>query len=136
MIKVTPQMASRWVKGAFLALLGIIILIYADGFVDELRINVESSMEVTFDVIWDLLIILLWILVAWLFVDAVLTIALSFSVQRYSLDDVMKRLLRIERKLGIVEPRPAPKVEEEEIEEEKAVVTEEEPPPPPPPARD
>jgi len=136
MIKVTPQMGSRWVKGVFLALLGIIILIYADSFVDELQTNIESSMEVTFDAMWDLLRILLWILVAWLFVDAVLTIALSFSMHRYSLDDVMKRLQRMERKLGIVEPRPVTKAEELETEEEKPVVTEEEPPPPPPPARE
>jgi len=136
MIKVTPQMASRWVKGAFLALLGIIILIYADKLVNELQTSVESSMEVTFDAVWDVLRILLWVLVAWLFVDAVLTIALSFSMHKYSLDDVMKRLHRIEKKLGIVEPRPVPIVEEEVVEEEKPVVTEEEPPPPPPPARD
>ena len=136
MIKVTPQMASRWVKGAFLALLGIIILIYADGFVDELRTNVERNMEVAFDEVWDLLMILLWILVAWLFVDAVLTIVLSFSDNRYSLMDVMKRLQRIEKKLGIVEPKPVSKAEEEEEVEEKPTATEEEIPPPPPPAKD
>lgn len=132
MIKVTPQMGSRWVKGAFLALLGIIILIYADKFVEELRSSIQDNMDVAFDWTWDLLKILLWVLVAWLFVDAALTIALSFSEQRYSLSDVMKRLQRIEKKLGIVEPKPVSKVdEEEEVEEEKQVVSEEEIPPPP-----
>jgi hypothetical protein len=132
MIKVTPQMGSRWVKGAFLALLGIIILIYADKFVEELRSSVQDNMDVAFDWTWDLLKILLWVLVAWLFVDAALTIALSFSEHRYSLSDVMKRLQRIEKKLGIVEPKPAPRIEEdEEVEEEKPVETEEEIPPPP-----
>jgi len=132
MIKVTPQMGSRWVKGAFLALLGIIILVYADKFVEELRSSVQDNMDVAFDWTWDLLKILLWVLVAWLFVDAALTIALSFSEHRYSLSDVMKRLQRIEKKLGIVEPKTVSKVdEEEEVEEEKPVVTEEEIPPPP-----
>lgn len=131
MIKVTPQMGSRWVKGVFLALLGIIILIYADSLVEELRDSVEAaSADVAFDWTWDLLKILLWVLVAWLFVDAALTIALSFSEHRYSLSDVMVRLKRIEKKLGIVEPRPEVK---EEAEEEKPKVAEEEIPPPPPP---
>lgn len=131
MIKVTPQMGSRWVKGAFLALLGIIILVYADKFVEELRSSVQDNMDVAFDWTWDLLKILLWVLVAWLFVDAALTIALSFSEHRYSLSDVMKRLQRIEKKLGIVEPKTVSKVEEEEVEEEKPSMTEEDIPPPP-----
>lgn len=133
MIKVTPQMGSRWVKGTFLALLGIIILIYADSFVSDLKEAVEDGMDVAIDSVWDLLKILLWVLVAWLFVDAVLTIALSFSVQKWSLDDVMKRLQRIEKKLGIVEMKPARVVEEERAVDEKPEVVEEEMPPPPPP---
>jgi len=130
MIKVTPQMGSRWVKGAFLALLGIIILIYADSLVEELRDSVEAaSADVAFDWTWDLLKILLWVLVAWLFVDAALTIALSFSEQRYSLNDVMVRLKRIEKTLGIVEPKPEVR---EVVEEEKPKMSEEDIPPPPP----
>ncbi len=131
MIKVTPQMASRWVKGAFLALLGIIILIYTDKLVEELKDSVMNSPDVAFDWTWDLLKILLWVLVAWLFVDAALTIALSFSDHRYSLNDVMKRLQRIEKKLGIVEPKPVSKSEDEEEVVESPVTVEEEPPPPP-----
>jgi hypothetical protein len=75
--------------------------------------------------------ILLWVLVAWLFVDAALTIALSFSDHRYSLNDVMKRLQRIEKKLGIVEPKPVSKSEDEEEVVESPVTVDEEPPPPP-----
>lgn len=131
MIKVTPQMASRWVKGAFLALLGIIILIYTDRLVQELKDSVMNSPDVAFDWTWDLLKILLWVLVAWLFVDAALTIALSFSDHKYSLNDVMKRLQRIEKKLGIVEPKLVSKSEDEEEVVESPVTVEEEPPPPP-----
>ncbi len=126
-------MASRWVKAAFLAVLGVVILIYADGFVDDLRSNLQDHYEVTFAQIWDLLTILLWILVAWLFVDAALTVALSFSEHRYSLADVMKRLQTIEKKLGIVEPVQASRKPVEDVESEKAVeeAPEEEVPPPP-----
>jgi hypothetical protein len=125
-------MAGKWVKAAFLAVLGIVILIYADGFVDDLRVNLEQEFEITFSQIWDLLTILLWILVAWLFVDAILTIALSFSDQRYSLVDVMSRLKKIERKLGIAEPSDAKRNAEEQQEAEKTVEGPEEEVPPPP----
>jgi len=113
MIKVTALMASRWVKAAFLAILGIVILLYANKLVDDLRSTMEG------------------ILVAWLFVDAALTVALSFSEHKYTLLDVMRRLDKIEKKLGIVEP-PAKVVlpEEPEAEEEEAVREEEVPPPP------
>ncbi len=107
-------MAGKWVKAAFLVVLGIVLLVYADGLVDDLRVNLEQEFEIAFSQIWDLLTILLWILVAWLFVDAVLTIALSFSDQRYSLVDVMRRLHRIERKLGITEPSEAKRRAEEQ----------------------
>jgi len=127
-------MASKWVKAAFLVILGVVILIYADAFVDELRTNLQEHFEIAFDEIWDLLTILLWILVAWLFVDAALTIALSFSEHKYSLLDVMKRLQRIEKKLGVSEPSAV--VEKEEIESEIAAKAVEESPeedvPPPP----
>jgi hypothetical protein len=131
-IKVTPQMAGKWVKAAFLAILGIVLLIYADGLVDDLKANLEQQFEITFSQIWDLLTILLWILVAWLFVDAILTIALSFSDQRYSLVDVMRRLHKIEKKLGITEPSELKRKAEEQQETEKSVEESEEEVPPPP----
>jgi hypothetical protein len=137
-MKVTPQMASKWVKAVFLIILGIVILIFADAFVDDLSALVEDVMgdttEIAYPAIWDLLTILLWILVAWLFVDAALTIALSFSEHRYSLLDVMKRLQRIEKKLGVAEPSaPSEKVEFESEMAMKAVEEspEEDVPPPP-----
>ena len=128
-IKVTPLMASRWVKAVFLAILGIVILLYADNFVDELRSNMQDNFDVAFTWTWDLLMILLWILVAWLFVDAALTVALSFSEHRVTLWDLMQRIERIEKKLGIPQPKETPSkaVADEEIE---AVVEEEVPPPP------
>ena len=133
MLKVTPQMASRWVKAVFLIILGIVILIYADKLVDDLRTAMQDNFEVAFEWTWDLLMILLWILVAWLFVDAVLTIALSFSEHKYSLADVMKQLAMIEKKLGIPSVKEVLKAEEEELVEEPVTPgppVEEEPPPP------
>ena len=125
-------MAGKWVKAAFLVILGVVLLIYADGLVDDLRVNLEQQFEITFSQIWDLLTILLWILVAWLFVDAVLTIALSFSDQRYSLVDVMRRLRKIEKKLGITDTSEAKRQVEEQQETEGAVEGSEEEAPPPP----
>lgn len=130
-------MASKWVKAAFLVILGIVLLIYADGFVDDLSSLVDEALgnqEVAFPAMWDLLTILLWILVAWLFVDAALTVALSFSEHRYSLLDVMKRLQKIEKRLGVSEPAPSREKDEYEAESGiKAVEesTEEDVPPPP-----
>jgi len=125
-------MASKWIKAAFLVILGIVILIYADAFVEELRTNFAD--DVVFSETWDLLTILLWVLVAWLFVDAVLTVALSFSEHRYSLFDVMKRLQRIERKLGVSESGAI--VDKGDLEGESATKAVEESPeedmPPPP----
>jgi hypothetical protein len=126
-------MASRWVKAAFLAVLGIIILFYTDKFVQDLRTNIEGHSDFAFTWTWDLLRILLWILVAWLFVDAALTVALSFTEHRYSLSDVMLRLQKIEKRLGVAEPRAVPKEVEpvEEAESEVEEISEEEVPPPP-----
>ncbi len=123
----TAQIASRWVKAAFLAVLGIIILLYADQFVRDMKTSFQD--EVTFAATWDLLTILLWILVAWLFVDAGLTVALSFTDRRYTLADVMERLDLIEKKMVTARPKGSqgaqnysgPSVTE---------VTPEEPPPP------
>ncbi len=99
----TAQIASRWVKAAFLAVLGIIILVYADQFVRDMKTSFQD--EVTFAATWDLLTILLWILVAWLFVDAGLTVALSFTDRRYTLADVMERLDLIEKKMATAKPK-------------------------------
>ncbi|OGS55988.1 MAG: hypothetical protein A3K60_06590 [Euryarchaeota archaeon RBG_19FT_COMBO_56_21] len=125
-------MASKWVKAVFLIVIGIVILLYADRLVDDLRAAIEPNFDVVFEGTWDLLTILLWILVAWLFVDAVLTIVLSFSEERYGLADVMKHLATIERKLGISTVKEVRKPEEEPLEEPVTTgpPVEEEPPPP------
>lgn len=143
-IKVTAYMVGRWVKAAFLVILGIVILLYADKLVDDLRNMMQGDFEVAFEWTWDLLTILLWILVAWLFVAAALTIAVSFEQSKYTIGDVVRRLDGIEKKLGIKKP----KVEEDEEEEEeqrkeeevevvfdksRPPVEEEVPPPPTPP---
>ncbi len=122
-------MASRWVKAAFLIILGIVLLLYTDKLVDDLSTAMREDFDVAFEWTWDLLTILLWVLVAWLFVDAALTITLSFQEQRYSLTDVMKRLEGIEKKLGVKPVREAPSTMESVVKEE-AVVEEEVPPPP------
>lgn len=135
-VEITAYMVGRWVKSAFLVILGIVLLLYANGLVDDLRNMMEGDMEVAFEWTWDLLTILLWILVAWLFVLAALNIAFSFQEAKYSTYRIIKRLDRIDRKLGI---RPAKVEREEELEEEAEVeevvmpqppVEEDLPPPP------
>ncbi len=120
-------------KAAFLVVLGVVILFYADGFVNDLRSFVEDQFVVTWEATWDLLLILLWILVAWLFVDAVLIVALSVTDQRYSLADVMKRLHRIEKKIGIHDQPDSKNRRDADYDSSKAVdeSPEEEVPPPP-----
>lgn len=97
----TTQIASRWVKAVFLALLGIVIMLYLDKFVTDMR--TAFADQVTLVWTWDLLTILLWVLVAWLFVDAGLTVALSITEHKFTLADVMERLDAIEKRIG-----PAP----------------------------
>ena len=99
----TTQIAGRWVKAAILALLGVVILLYVDKFVDDLRTALADQVTLVWT--WDLLTTLLWILVAWLFVDAALTIALSFTEHKFTLADVMQRLEAIEKKLGLSQPK-------------------------------
>ena len=96
---VTPQMASKWVKAVFLILLAIVLLIYSDGFVDDLERNSAEEFNISFEWTWDLVRVLIWILIAWLFVDAVLIVILSLKAQLYTVDDVMERLKSIEKRL-------------------------------------
>jgi DNA-binding transcriptional regulator of glucitol operon len=138
MIKVTTPMASRWVKAAFLVVLAIVLLLYVNRFVDDLKTTAANlDFTVAFEGIWDLLTILLWVLIAWLFVDAVLTVVLSLHEQRYTLSDVMKRLEAIEKRLGISQTTASRGTMElsgevEEITDEDSAVTEDEEVPPPP----
>ena len=96
---VTPQMASKWVKAVFLILLAIVLLIYSDGFVDDLERNSAEEFNISFEWTWDLVRVLILILIAWLFVDAMLIVVLSLKTQLYTVDDVMARLKVIEERL-------------------------------------
>lgn len=142
-------MVGRWVKAVFLVVLGFVILLYSSGIVQDFKDTMESIQErsseeggpgidFTFEWVWDLLTILLWILVAWLFVLAALNIAFSFQEAKYSNQVILKRLDRIDRKLGIKPLMPADEKEEEEEKKEvvpspvqPAPVVEEDIPPPP-----
>jgi hypothetical protein len=124
------MMASRWVKAVFLVILGIVIMLYADKLVNDLKsVLQEANFDVTFTGTWDLLTILLWVLVVWLFVDAALIVALSFSEHRFTLLDVVKRLDAIEKRLGIAQPKVA--AQPSEVDSGMEEVVEEEVPPPP-----
>ncbi len=96
-------MTAKWAKGAFLAFLGIILLLYSSNFVKELEANASDEWNLSFDWTWDLLSWILWILVAWLFVDAALTIALSFKMDYHTISDVMARLDKIEEQISQID---------------------------------
>jgi hypothetical protein len=128
-------MYAKWAKAVFLIILGVILLFYSSGFVEDLETNTADEWNMSFEWTWDLLTWLLWVLVAWLFVDAALIIALSFKADGLTLADVMDRLDALEAKLSpkrertpsiqpSVEPSPVVMVEEPGPEEEM------EPPPP------
>ncbi|UCE80967.1 MAG: hypothetical protein JSV94_00560 [Methanobacteriota archaeon] len=134
-LDITPQMTSKWVKAAFLILVGFVLLFYSDGFVDDLERNSADEFDISFEWTWDLLRVLIWILIAWLFVDAVLIVVLSFKIQIYSIDDVVARLKVIEKKLQLQDARLSAMVSEPEQEMYSAVEaieeTDELDPPPP-----
>jgi len=133
-VDITPQMTSRWIKAVFLILLGVVLLLYSDGFVDDLERNSAEEFNLSFEWTWDLVRILVWILVAWLFVDAVLIVILSLKMDVHTIDDVMARLKHMERRMGAPQKTPpaAPTIIDENM--YPAVETmedpDEEPPPP------
>ncbi len=129
-LKVTPQMSAKWTKAVFLILLGILLLLYGDGFVTDLETNSAEEWNMSFEWTWDLLRYLIWILIAWLFVDAALIIALSIKVDTYTLGDVMDRLARIETRLG---PEKTRSLARRETGEDEEIVTSDENGTPPPP---
>ena len=57
-------MVGRWIKAVFLIVLGIVILLFADKLVEDLRTNAVGRFDVAFEWTWDLITWLLWILVA------------------------------------------------------------------------
>jgi hypothetical protein len=130
MLRITPQMASKWVKAAFLVILAIVILYFSSGLVDDLKRNSPSQFNVEFDWTWDLLAVLLWILVAWLLVDAVIIIVLSLRGDAYTLADVMDRLRMVEKRVAQLKPKTPQVLEQAEIVPAPVTFDEEEPPPP------
>lgn len=130
MLRITPQMASKWVKAAFLIILAIVILYFSSGVVDDLKRNSSSQFNVEFDWTWDLLAVLLWILVAWLLVDAVIIIVLSLRGDAYTLADVMDRLRMVEKRVAQLKPKTPQVLEQAESVPAPVTVDEEEPPPP------
>ncbi|HUS56774.1 MAG TPA: hypothetical protein VMY17_02005 [Thermoplasmata archaeon] len=131
-MKVTAQMASKWPKAIFLILLGVVILYYSGGFVDDLETNLADEFDVAFNWTWDLLMVLMWVLVAWLFVDGVLIIVLSIKLQVYSLNDVMTRLRSIEKKLDGPKPKREPTPSPSYVLPAVTVTSAEDEEPPPP----
>ncbi len=131
---ITPRMTSRWVKAVFLILLGVVLLLYADGLVDELERNTAEEFNVSFEWTWDLVRILLWIAIAWLFVDAVLIIVLSFKMDMHTMDDVMSRLESIEKRIIATQktqPATAPVIDQETYPAVEVMDEPDEEPPPP-----
>ena len=132
---VTPQMTSKWVKAAFLIMLGIVLLLYSDGLVDDLERNSAEEFNVEFEWTWDLVRLLLWILIAWLFIDAVLIIVLSLKTEIYTVDDVMAKLKGVEKRLSAqpasppTMPTPENEVEEYPVMEPPETPEDDLPPP-------
>jgi hypothetical protein len=123
-------MSAKWTKAVFLILLGILLLIYGDGFVTDLEANSAEEWNMSFEWTWDLLRYLIWILIAWLFVDAALIIALSIKADPYTLRDVMDRLAKIETRLGPEKTRSLADLESDEGEETITIDENGAPPPP------
>ncbi len=110
-----------------MAVLGIIILIYAENFVEDLRDALSDTVQFTWT--GTLLRILLWVLVAWLFVDAALIVILSVTDQRVSPTDLMRKMEELEKKLD-ARVRTTKKLDEK-TEASVPVASSDELPPPP-----
>lgn len=48
-------MAAKWTKAVFLVLLGILLLLYGEGVVDDFRSNATEEWNMSFEWTWDLL---------------------------------------------------------------------------------
>lgn len=129
-LKVTAPMASKWVKAAFMVVLAIVIMYYSGGLVDDLRRNSSTEFNVEFEWTWDLLSVLLWILVAWLIVNAIIVIVLSLRRDVYTLVDVIERLKALEKRVAQLRPKTLQTREMENIVPAPVTVENEEPPPP------
>jgi hypothetical protein len=126
-MKVTPQMAHRWTKALFLVLIAVLLIFYGNGFVSDMETNAAAEWNMSFEWTWDLLTYLIWIITAWLLVDAALIVLMSFRADAYTLADVMDRLTKIEKRLGQEKQRPVPP----EVTLPAVTVDEDREPPPP-----
>lgn len=118
----------------FLILLGIVLLLYADGLVDDMERASADEFNLSFEWTWDLLRILIWIVIAWLFVDAVLIIVLSFKMSVHTTDDVMAKLKSIEKRMMAAQKAPpavAPEVDQDMYPAVEVMEQSDEEPPPP-----
>lgn len=123
-------MVSKWVKAVFMVILGFLLLMYGEGFVDEMETNSSQEFNMSFQWTWDLVTYLIWILIAWLFVYALLTIIMSLKADAYTLGDVMERLDRMEKMLGPEKTRTSVRQKAEDA--APAVTVEDDGVPPPP----
>lgn len=123
-------MTAKWTKAVFMILLALVLVMYGSGFVSDLETNAAAEWNMSFEWTWDLMTYLIWILIAWLLVDAALILVLSFKTDVYTLGDVMDRLARIEKRLG---PDKTRSLASHPAEEKVAAVTVEEDGVPPPP---
>ncbi|MDQ1372506.1 MAG: hypothetical protein QG582_1424 [Candidatus Thermoplasmatota archaeon] len=123
-------MVSKWVKAVFMVILGFLLLMYGEGFVDDMETNSSQEFNMSFQWTWDLVTYLIWILIAWLFVYALLTIVMSLKADPYTLGDVMERLDRMEKRLGPEKTRTSVR---QKVEDAAPVVTVEDDGVPPPP---
>ncbi len=123
-------MTAKWTKAVFMILLALVLVMYGSGFVSDLETNAAAEWNMSFEWTWDLMTYLIWILIAWLLVDAALILVLSFKTDVYTLGDVMDRLARIEKRLG---PDKTRSLASRPAEEKVAAVTVEEDGVPPPP---
>lgn len=123
-------MVSKWVKAVFLFVIALVLLLYGDGFVAEMETQSSQQWNMSLDWTWDLVMYLIWILIAWLVVYASLTIAMSFKAEAYTLTDVMDRLEKIEKRLGPEKTRAGVRTKPDGG--PTAAATEEDSVPPPP----
>lgn len=142
-MRVTNFMINKWGKAALLVFFGIILLIYWGQVLEELRPALDRLIEGQATFLYDLVNALMWIIILWCFIDAVINIVISFREQKVSLDDLGAKLDAIEKKLASM-PTPAAEPAKKPMVVEQGAIAKEEidstpadnrlaPPLPPPP---
>ncbi|MDH4123957.1 MAG: hypothetical protein OEV21_07745 [Thermoplasmata archaeon] len=143
-MKVTNTMISKWAKAGLLVILGIVLLLYIQPVMDEFEMIFEEMASGQADMLFNLMTAVLWIIVLWCFVDAVINIVTSFREQKLTVDDLGAKIDKIEKMLtsapesAPAQPQQRPmivaqdsvKIEEPEPVSPPAPPPEEPPPPP------